>query len=209
MAADPAGARGRQQALLQDARRYLAVFHRRRGLIAACVLAGLVVAGIYSYTSRPLYQATAQIQIDRDAPNVLTSREVVDLGQAGLDYFQTQYQILRGRTLAERVVEKIGFQKSAELKTGPLLSPLERIQVRLFGKTPKVLLDKDGMKLSPAVAAFRSRLTIEPMATCASRPTTPTWRRGPSTPWPRSMTTTFATIASRRLPKRPAGSRSG
>jgi polysaccharide biosynthesis transport protein len=153
-----------EQALLQDARRYLAVFHRRRGLIAACVLSGLVVAGIYSYTTRPLYQATAQIQIDRDAPNVLTTREVVDLGQSGLDYFQTQYQILRGRTLAERVVEKIGFQKSAELKTGPLLSPLERIQVRLFGRTPKVLLDKDGVTLSPAVAAFRSRLTIEPMA---------------------------------------------
>jgi capsular exopolysaccharide synthesis family protein len=153
-----------EQALLQDVRRYLAVFHKRRNLIVACVVSGLVVAGIYSYTTRPLYQATASIQIDRDAPNVLTAREVVDLGQAGLDYFQTQYQILRGRTLSERVVEQIGFQKNAELKTGPLMSPVERIQVRFFGKTPKALVDKDGVLLSPAVAAFRSRLKVEPVS---------------------------------------------
>jgi polysaccharide biosynthesis transport protein len=152
-----------EQALLQDVRRYLAVFHKRRGLIAACVVSGVVVAGIYSYTTRPLYQATASIQIDRGAPNVLNAREVVDMGQAGLDYYQTQCQILRGRTLAERVVEKIGFQRSAELKTGPLMSPIERVQVRFFGKTPKALIDKDGMTLPPAVAAFRSRLKVEPV----------------------------------------------
>jgi polysaccharide biosynthesis transport protein len=152
-----------EQPFLQDVRRYLAVFHKRRGLIAACAVSGLVVAGIYSYTARPLYQATAQIQIDRDTPNVLAAREVVDLAQAGMDYFQTQYQILRGRTLAEHVVEKIGFQKSAEIKSGPLMSPIERLQVRLLGKTPRASVDKDGVKLSPAVAAFRSRLSIEPV----------------------------------------------
>jgi capsular exopolysaccharide synthesis family protein len=92
-----------------------------------------------------------------------TNKEVVDLAQPGLDYVQTQYQILRGRTLAERVVEKIGFQKSAELQTGPLMSPLERIQVRIFGKLPRAAVDTDGVKLPPAVSAFRSRLSIDPV----------------------------------------------
>ena len=151
-----------EQTLLQDVRRYLAVFHKRRALIVALAAAGLIVAGIYNYTTRPLYQATAQLLIDRETPNVLPAKEVVDLAQASVDYFQTQYQLLRGRTLAERVVEKIGFQKSAELQTGPLMSPIERLQVRFFGKTPKALVDADGVKLSPAVAAFRTRLKIEP-----------------------------------------------
>jgi len=153
-----------EQALLQDVRRYLAMFHKRRVLIGTCAASGLLLAGLYNLTTRPLYQATAQLEIARDTPNVLpTSKEVVDLGQPGIDYIQTQYQILRGRTLAERVVEKIHFQKSAELKTGPLMSPLERIQVRLFGKTPRASVDKDGVKLSPAVGAFRSRLSVDPL----------------------------------------------
>jgi succinoglycan biosynthesis transport protein ExoP len=152
-----------EQTLLQDVRRYLAVFHKRRALIATFAIAGVIVAGIYNYTTRPLYQATAQLLIDRETPNVLPSKEVVDLAQASVDYFQTQYQLLRGRTLAERVVERIGFQKSAELQTGPLMSPIERIQVRFFGKAPEALVDPtDGVKLSPAVAAFRSRLRVDP-----------------------------------------------
>jgi succinoglycan biosynthesis transport protein ExoP len=151
-----------EQTLLQDVRRYLAVFHKRRALIATLATAGLIVAGIYNYTTRPLYQATAQLLIDRETPNVLPAKEVVDLAQASVDYFQTQYQLLRGRTLAERVVEKIGFHKSAELQTGPLMSPIERLQVRFFGKMPKALVDADGVKLSPAVAAFRTRLKVEP-----------------------------------------------
>jgi succinoglycan biosynthesis transport protein ExoP len=151
-----------EQTLVQDARRYMAMLHKRRGLIASCVVASLTVAVVYNYTTRPLYQATAQILIDREAPNILTTKEVVGM-EGTAEYFQTQYQLLYGRNLAERVVERIGFQNSTELKTGPLMSPWERLQVRFFGKTPQAAVDKDGIKLTPAVVAFRSRLTVEPL----------------------------------------------
>ena len=148
---------------VQDVRHYLGMAHKRRALIVSCVAAALLVAVIYNYTARPLYQATAQILIDRDSPNILPNQEVVDVTQGGADYFQTQYQLLQGRTLAEKVVERIHFQKSAELKTGPLMSPIERIEVRLFGRKPRAAMDSDGVLLPPAVAAFRSRLSVEPV----------------------------------------------
>jgi polysaccharide biosynthesis transport protein len=151
-----------EQALLQDARRYMGMLHKRRAIIITCLIVAFAVAIIYNYTTRPLYQATAQILIERDAPNVLPSKDMVDVMQAGTDYYQTQYQLLRGRTLAQTVVEKVGLQKSAEFATGPMMTPWERLE-RLMGRAPKATLDNDGMPLSPAVAAFRSRVTVEPI----------------------------------------------
>lgn len=152
-----------EQALLQDARTYLAVLHKRRGVVATCLAVSLLVALLYNYTTRPIYQATAQILIDRDTPNLLPTKEFVDMVQGGADYYQTQYQLLRGRMLAEKVVERLGLQKSPEFLTGPLLNPWERFERRFLGKPPAAAVDTDGMLLSPAVAAFRSRVTVEPV----------------------------------------------
>jgi polysaccharide biosynthesis transport protein len=151
-----------ERTLLQDARRYLAMLHKRRAIVVTCLVVSFAVAIIYNYTTRPVYQATAQILIDRDAPNVLPSKEMVDVMQAGSDYYQTQYQLLRGRTLAQAVVEKLGLQKGTELATGPMMTPRERLE-RIMGRQPKATVDHDGMPLSPAVSAFRSRVTVEPV----------------------------------------------
>ncbi len=43
-----------------------------------------------------------------------------------------------------------------------MMTPWERLE-RLMGRPPKATLDNDGMPLSPAVAAFRSRVTVEPV----------------------------------------------
>jgi succinoglycan biosynthesis transport protein ExoP len=152
-----------EQTFIQDARRYLAMLHKRRGLLASCVVTSMIVAVVYNYTSRPLYQATTKILIERDTPNILPTKEILDLAPSAADYYQTQYQLLQGRSLAERVVERIGFQRSQEVKTGPLMSPFERVRLKLFGKPPAKTTDSDGILLSPAVAAFRSRLTIDPI----------------------------------------------
>lgn len=148
---------------LQELRRYLAAIHKRRYLVGVCVALGWVAALINNYTTRPLYQATAQILIDQDIPNVLPTKELVEAMQGSADYYQTQFELLRGRTLAERVVERMNLTKSAELQTGPIMSPWERFQRKVLGRQPAATLDNEGMPLAPAVGAFRSRLTVEPV----------------------------------------------
>ena len=152
-----------EQALLQDARAYLAVFHKRRATLATCLVLSFLITILYNYTTRPIYQATAQILIDRDTPNLLPGKELVDMVQSGADYYQTQYQLLRGRMLAEKVVADLDLQKSQEFQTGPLMTPWERFERRFLGKPPAAAVDTDGILLSPAVAAFRSRVTVEPV----------------------------------------------
>ncbi len=56
--------------LLQELRQYLSAVHKRRWLTLTSVAVALLGATLYNSTTRPLFRATAQIQIliDRDAP---------------------------------------------------------------------------------------------------------------------------------------------
>lgn len=151
-----------EQPVLQDARRYLAMLHKRRGIVVTCLALSLAVAVLYNYTTRPVYQATTQILIDRDTPDVLPNKELVELVQGGMDYYQTQYQLLKSRTLAERAVERLKLQTHPELATGPMLNPWERVRT-FVGLPASAVTDSSGMRLSPAAGAFRSRVEVEPV----------------------------------------------
>ena len=151
-----------EQAVLQDARRYMAMLHKRRGIVLTCLGVSLATAVLYNYTTRPVYRATTQILIDRDTPNVLPNKELVELVQGGMDYYQTQYQLLKGRTLAERAVERLKLQTNPELATGPMMNPWERVR-GFFGRPPSAVVDQSGLPLSPTAAAFRSRIDVDPL----------------------------------------------
>ncbi|PYQ18769.1 MAG: hypothetical protein DMF79_14195 [Acidobacteria bacterium] len=139
-----------ESTFIQDVRKYLVLLQRRRALIATCLGVSLLIATLYNYTARPIYQGTVQILIDK----------LMDGANAD---FQTEYQLLRGRILLERVVGKLDLQKSLELQTGPTISPWERFQLKFLGKVPPPPVDADGIPMPPAVAAVRSRLTVEPL----------------------------------------------
>ncbi len=122
---------------------------RRRALIGTCVLVSLAVATVYNYTTRPMYRGTVQILIDKAIPKVLPIREMME---PGVSDFQTEYQLIRGRALLEKVVAKLDLQKNPELATGPTMSPWERIQRKFVGKPP-VTRDRRGR--DPALSGSR------------------------------------------------------
>jgi capsular exopolysaccharide synthesis family protein len=138
------------------------MLHKRRGIVLTCLLVSTALAVLHNYTTRPVYQATTQILIDRDTPNVLPNKELVELVQGGMDYYQTQYQLLKGRSLAERAVARLKLQTHPELATGPMMNPWERVRV-LLGRPPSAVADSSGLPLSPAAAAFRSRIDVDPI----------------------------------------------
>src|SRR5690349_5525495 len=99
---------------ISDLRQYLPILHKRRGLIVTCLGVSLLTAFLYNYTTRPLYQATAQILIETKTPDVLPTKELVD---SPIGDLQTEYQLLQGRVLAEKAVEKLNLQKHEEFVT--------------------------------------------------------------------------------------------
>jgi polysaccharide biosynthesis transport protein len=144
----------------EDVRRHLAVLHKRRALVITSLGVSLLVAVLYNYSTRPLYQASAQILIDRASPKVLPTSNNVD---AGVQDFQTEYELIRGRSVTEKVVARLELQKNPEMMKGPMLSPWARFQRRFLGKADEPEIAGDGLPLTPAAAAIRSRLRIDPL----------------------------------------------
>jgi capsular exopolysaccharide synthesis family protein len=143
-----------EASIISDIRNQLAILHKRRALILTCLSVSLIAATVYNYTARPLYEAAVMILLDTDTPNLLNTRPVIER-RRGIEALNTQFQILKGRELAKVVVEKLELQKNQELASGVPLSLLGRIQRRLVGPSEP--------EDYPSVAAFRSRLSVEPL----------------------------------------------
>ncbi|WP_298745492.1 polysaccharide biosynthesis tyrosine autokinase [uncultured Brevundimonas sp.] len=85
-----------------------------RLLIAGCFLAALVIGATLTLLMTPIYTAEATLQIDREAARVFNAEEVAPTENLmqGEEFFQTQYGLLRSRSLAERVIESLGLASS-------------------------------------------------------------------------------------------------
>ena len=120
----------------------LAVYWRlalkHRILILGCFLGALAVGAALTLLMTPIYTATATLQIDREAARVVTTEDVTPRENMamGEEFFQTQYGLLRSRSLAERVVESLGLASSDQAlaslgveppaRTGPAAAQAER-----------------------------------------------------------------------------------
>jgi succinoglycan biosynthesis transport protein ExoP len=145
---------------VEEAREYLVLLHRRRVLVVVCVIACLMVAAFHNATARPLFEATVQLFIDRTPLRVLPSATLADGEPGSADYYQTQYELLRGRALAERVIDRLGRESEGELRTGPLVSPWARLRQLIRPPARPVRAPEP---LAAAAEAFRSRVTVEPL----------------------------------------------
>lgn len=90
----------------------LALKHRL--LILALFVAALVVGVVVTLLTTPLYTSSATLQIDREAARVLNVDDAAPRESMiqGEEFFQTQYGLLRSRSLAERVIEGQGLATS-------------------------------------------------------------------------------------------------
>lgn len=96
-----------------DLAKYWAMLMKHRLLIAGSVLAAVVIGLVITLLTPPTYTAAATVQIDREATRVLDSEETgaADL-RFSMEFFQTQYGLIRSRSLAERVIDSLGLASS-------------------------------------------------------------------------------------------------
>lgn len=87
-------------------RDYLYVLRKQRFTIVLTFILILILGGYYTSREKVLYKATASILIERENPNVVDFKEVMALDASATEYYQTQYQMIRSRTLVQELVEK-------------------------------------------------------------------------------------------------------
>jgi capsular exopolysaccharide synthesis family protein len=90
-------------------RHYWRIFYRHRWIIGGITAACLILALIVSMLMQRQYTANVRIQIAREASKVVDIEGVDDEESAGtsIEFYQTQYALLRSRSLSEAVVKDL------------------------------------------------------------------------------------------------------
>ena len=86
---------------------YVQVIRRYQWRILSLAIALTVLASLFVLSVTPRYTAKASLLIEAEQANVLSIEEIYGLDSSRKEYFQTQYEILRSRKIAQRVVEKL------------------------------------------------------------------------------------------------------
>ena len=144
------------------------VIVKRRWAIIIFTLIVVTAVVTATYLMTPIYRASLTLQIDREDIKVVKTGEVApeESGWSGMDYYQTQYELLKSRSLALRVVNQLGL---ADLPSPPP-SPLAELKAWLAGWLPKISEAKapekpvsESDRIEGAVGGFLGGLTVEPV----------------------------------------------
>ena len=144
------------------------VILKRRWTIIIFALIVVTAVVTASFLMTPIYRASLTLQIDREDIKIVQTGEVTpeEGGRGSQDYYQTQYELLKSRSLALRVINQLGL---ADLPTPPP-SLLAEFKAWLRDWLPKTSEAKDSEKpisendrLEGVVSGFLNGLTVEPV----------------------------------------------
>ena len=130
-------------------RQYLIFAQRRKGIILGAVGLALLIGALVTLFSTRKYTAVATIEIAREASKVVDVKGVnEEVSAADVEFYQTQYGLLRSRRLAERVATNLGLVDDPKF-------------FQLFSKYDDKLFPQGGP--TPAARAERTRVAGELM----------------------------------------------
>jgi polysaccharide biosynthesis transport protein len=135
---------------------YVYVLLRRRRLLVAVFAAIVALATLRTLLTKPVYEGTAQLLIEKQNPNVLNFQGVTEerAGSGIDDYYQTQYKLLQSRSLARRVIERLGLLNDPEYGGPREKAQIEAILAQPPGQSPE---------LEGAITTFLLRTSVKPI----------------------------------------------
>src|SRR5262249_19184686 len=99
---------------------YLRVPVDHRWEVHTLFLLAVMVATVWTFTTRPLFTGTATLRIDKEEPRVLKFEQVVPADQSDYQQTQTQYltqlKVLQSRALASRVIGLLTLDQHPEFQ---------------------------------------------------------------------------------------------
>lgn len=120
-----------------DIQARLSVIRRRLLVFLGVLVLSIVAGGIVSVRAARVYRASAMVLIDVNAPEVLSGvREVYNSGLGywtSKEYYQTQYSVIRSRSVSEKVVATLGLAPASIIGELQRAAPMSA-QARIAGE---------------------------------------------------------------------------
>ncbi|KON80447.1 polysaccharide biosynthesis tyrosine autokinase [Azoarcus sp. PA01] len=118
-----------------------------------------------TFLMTPIYRASLTLQIERQEAKVLEYQGVTPNEMQGdtKDFYETQYELLKSRTLAQRVIDQLNLGDHP-LFAEPEASPLASLKAFLTGGEEELVEgDAEQIRKLKLTKAFLEDLTIEPV----------------------------------------------
>ena len=157
---------------------YWHIVRKHLRVVAAIMVAAVTLTGVAVMLMRPLYTSQALLLIERATPQVLDIHQALPdpMTSEEYDYYKTQYELLKSRSLAARVIREQGLEKelSGELENErhyvhDIRAAIAGIAARLGIVEEETGTDRDGAARaevdgvdSRLVDAYLKRLEIRP-----------------------------------------------
>lgn len=148
---------------------------RRKWSILALVMVVMMVAVLVVLSLTPIFRAGSTLLIEQKAAKVLSIEQVYGLEGNSSEYLQTQFELLKSRALAERVVRELNLTTHPEFDPRQQPEPLIDIRGLLanfsLNKALPVTLPEDleegvdpaeAQIFSEVTEAFMKRISIVP-----------------------------------------------
>jgi succinoglycan biosynthesis transport protein ExoP len=136
---------------------YLRVLYKRRWVAIPAFLIVLTIGVINTYRATPIFEARAQILIEKDTGKV-TDLNGLFASQDGWyndEFYQTQYRILQSRTLARRAVKAMNLAQHPGFKRQADVAPGFSVAGSVIGVYSSAKKAVFGESETPAAAAVR------------------------------------------------------
>jgi len=102
-------------------REKLYIIGQRKWILIASVVVLFCLVAIGNFTATPIYKAITRLRIEPKMPEIGPFKELYSISGRQLDYYNTQYKILKSRALAKKVLESLPSQEASRLNPEQLL----------------------------------------------------------------------------------------
>ena len=144
------------------------VLVRRKWVLLIFFLMAVSVTIIATYLSTPIYRSSLTLQINKDAPKVLDYQDITPSESVyEKDFYQTQYELLKSRSLAQRVIDRLDLKNSPHFIGEETVANDENsdgiaalLGVNQSGKSETI---NASLQKNILIKRFLDNLTIEPV----------------------------------------------
>lgn len=102
-----------------DLRAYWLIIKRHVWTILGLAVMAALLAILIVYSIRPVYLSSATLMVESQQSKVLLMGDTYEMQAVNDQYFETQYEILKSRDLAQQVIDKLNLAENPEFAGDP------------------------------------------------------------------------------------------
>src|SRR5262245_29174664 len=137
------------------------ILNKRKWLIIGVAATFLIIGAVRTLMQTPLYTAGVRLQIDSSVAKVVTSGDVTP-ERYSYDYLPTQYQLLRSRTIAERVASALKLGRDEDFFKPRSFSLLRWVS-GLFASAPSSKKSDEKVLEKIAAGMIVGNIAVQPV----------------------------------------------